>query len=306
MSVRVMSLVWGWALPATEKLVALKLADCSDDAGRNAWPAVATIATDCGLTRRGTQKVLERLITKGCIEVQSGWTNRKSTTYRVMLNAQLGGEPSSPQTSARGEPRSPLEVNHVPVEANDVRPRGEPRSPLEVNDVRPIHPVPVLDPSGNPRARDGRPPHPLDEAPRTVLSTAVLAVFDELWKVYPNPDNELGAMRAWVALNPTVDLAQFILAHVRMRLAAGWARENPRKFLPQLKNFIEDKRWNDRRAVQTAAHGPPEGLVAMRSCDRCGDVLEGSVVAGVPTYPPCPRCARAGSQVVHERVGERI
>jgi hypothetical protein len=300
-SVKVMSLVWDWSLPATEKLVALKLADCANDEGRNSYPAVATIAADCGLTRRGTQKVLERLVAKGCIEVQASHTNRRSTTYRVMLNAQLGGEPRSP---LEVNDVRPSEVNDVPVEANDVRPRGEPRSPLEVNDVRPIRPRSVLDPSENTGAReDARRAHPLDERPSVVLSPQSLALFDELWTVYPRQDARLAAMRAWHALDPPQELGAFIVAHVRMRVAAGWARETPWKFLPQLRTFLEERRWQERfTPVQTSAQartGPADGLLVMRSCPACGDTLEGRVVNGDQVFPPCSKCAPSERGKVH-------
>jgi hypothetical protein len=129
-SVKVMAIVWEWALPSTEKLVLLKVADCANDAGGNAYPSLATIATTCGLTRRGAQKVLDRLLDRGCIGVQTDHSSRRPTTYRVLLDWTAGGEPRSPleanHVHPRGEPRSPLEANHV-------HPRGEPRSPPASN-----------------------------------------------------------------------------------------------------------------------------------------------------------------------------
>lgn len=316
-----MSIVWGWSLPATEKLVALKLADCANDQGRNSYPAVATIATDCGLSRRGTQKVLERLVEKGCIEVQAGHTNRRSTTYRVMLNAELRGERRSPlevndvhlqtdsdgptseaESASRGEPRSPLEVNDVrpsevnvvPSEANHVRPGGEPRSPLEANHVRPIRHGSVIEPSENTGARDeARRPHPLDERASHVLRPGALEQFDELWAAYPRQDARLAAMRAWHALDPSSELAQFILANVRMRVAAGWARETPWKFLPQLRTFLEERRWLEARACVAEPAALPDGLLVMRSCPGCGTTLEGRMVQGQSAYEPCVKCAPA-------------
>lgn len=150
-SVRVMAVVWGWALPVAEKLVALKLADCADDRGCNAWPAVATIAADCGLSRRGTQKVLERLRERGCIEVQAASTNRKSTTYRVAMVADVPGGSGQQRECDGGERGAPLEANDVhpcdSVGANGTTRRGERDSPLEANVVRPIRPTTVMDPS---------------------------------------------------------------------------------------------------------------------------------------------------------------
>jgi hypothetical protein len=292
--VRVMSLVWSWSLPATEKLVALKLADMANDHGRNSYPAVATIAADCGLTRRGTQKVLARLVQKGCIEVEAGHTNRKSTTYRVLLNAQLGGEHGSP-----------LEVNDVrpnqELEANDVRPRGEPRSPLEVNDVRPIRPISVLEPK-NVRTLDGRRAHPLDEPP--VLAPRLVQLFDELRAVYPRKDgSRLDTERQWQQLNLSVEQAEFVVAHVRMRVRAGWGREV--KFVPMLWRFLAGRRWEERAHVATSAPMAADGVITMKT-HACGEVLEGRVVNGQPVYPSCPRCASADAGVDQGRVREQL
>ena len=62
MSVRISARAWELRLPATEKLVLLKLADCSEDEGGNAWPSVATLGRACGdLSMRAVHKVLVKL-----------------------------------------------------------------------------------------------------------------------------------------------------------------------------------------------------------------------------------------------------
>lgn len=162
-----MSLVWGWSLPATEKLVALKLADCADDRGLNSFPAVATIAADCGVTARGARKVLGRLRERGCIEIQAPATNRKSTTYRVVLSyarPERGSGLEGNVVPVGAERGSGPERNVVPVqggttfrvEGNDVPVREERGSGLGGNVVQPIRQGSVRDPSGYPtRAREG-------------------------------------------------------------------------------------------------------------------------------------------------------
>lgn len=298
MSVKVMSLVWGWSLPATEKLVALKLADCADDRGGNAWPAVATIATDCGLSRRGAQKVLDRLRERGCIEVQAAATNRKSTTYRIVLLAQVPGVADVAADVCGGERGSPPEVNVVrPKEsagANGTTARGERGSPLGANVVRPIRPTPVRDPSEKiTRVReDPRRTHPLDEP--QVLEPSVVLAFDELWALYPRKlEGKLGALRAWHALHPSAEQAAFIVEAVRVRIRLGWARDTPLQFLPSLRTFIAERRWTQAYTPPAGASSTvaavPNGLLVMRTCHACGAVQEGQVVNGLQVYQPC-RC----------------
>lgn len=296
-----MSVVWGWALSAPEKLVALKLADCAGDDGRNAFPAVATIAAECGLSRRGAQLVLRRLTERGYIEVQTEATNRSSTRYRVLLNASV----PLVQAEVGGEPNSPLGANDVHPEgrttctpgANDVRPGGEPGSPLGANDVRPIRQGSISDPSRATRARDGRRLHPLDERP--VLSPRVAQLFDELLAVYPQPGNPVAARRAWIELNLPEERAAFVVAHVRMRVSAGWvAAAGGARYVPHLKNFLADRRWEDRTDAQLAPSAwGPDGTVVWATCPECSDAREGRVKNGKPVYPPCARCQTASGAV---------
>lgn len=285
MSVKVMTLVWGWSLPATEKLVALKLADCADDRGLNSFPAVATIAADCGLTDRGARKVLARLRDRGCIEIQAPATNRKSTTYRVVLAFD------------RPEPGSGLGGNVVPLQTgttfrpggNDVPPRPEHGSGLDLNHVQPIRQGSVRDPSrAYTRARDGRRPHPLDEAP--VLAPEVVELFDQLYAAYPRKERRVDAERAWLELNLSREQAALVVASVRMRVAAGWVDHvGGRQYVPQLWRFLEGRRWTEPERTSESSGGR-DGMLVMKSCPTCGETVEGRVVSGAPVYDPCSRC----------------
>ncbi len=291
MSVRAMSVVWGWAMPAAEKLVALKLADCAGDDGRNAFPAVATIAAECGLSRRGAQLVLRRLAHRGYIEVQAVATNRSSTRYRVLLGADV----PRVQMDAGGEPDSPLEANDVHLQgrttctpgANHVRPGGEPRSPLGANDVRPIRQGSISDPS---RARRAPGVHPLDEA--IVPVPRLLELLDELKLAYPRKDGDARTLaRVWRELNLTIEQAEFVVAHVRMRVAAGWVSEvGGVRYIKHLWRWLEARCWQEQSAAPAGAGWGPDRTPVWTGCQRCGEALEGRVKGGKPVYPPCTRC----------------
>lgn len=243
MSVRVMAIVWGWKLPAVEKLVALKLADCANDSGENAFPALATIADECGLSRRGVQGVLDRLEQRGLVAVQAEHTNRRPTTYRVNLDAVVR---DAPDASLEVHDVHPGDAPAAPLEVHVVHPRGAPGSPLEVHGVHPIRQVPVRDPSDtHQRAREaGRREHPLDE--RVRLEPWSMTAFDEFWALYPRKDGEVAALRAWHALNPPRELAELIVEHVRVRVKLGWAREVPLHFLPLARTFLDERRWQEK------------------------------------------------------------
>lgn len=83
MSVQKTSEVFRLQLGMSEKFVLLKLADCADDRGCNAFPSVQSIAASCGCTERTVRSALRRLETLGLLEVTARATNRRPTVYRV-------------------------------------------------------------------------------------------------------------------------------------------------------------------------------------------------------------------------------
>lgn len=85
MSVRVMADAWGVTLPPVQKLVLLKLADCANDEGRNAFPAVATIAADCGISDRTVQRTLRELEAAGRIAVERPSADHRPRCYALVI-----------------------------------------------------------------------------------------------------------------------------------------------------------------------------------------------------------------------------
>lgn len=83
MSVRVMTAVWDLRLQPAQKLVLLKLADCANDDGRNAYPSVGLLSDACTMSRRTVQRVLADLVESGHLVVDIEATHHRPTTYRV-------------------------------------------------------------------------------------------------------------------------------------------------------------------------------------------------------------------------------
>jgi len=79
-----MSAVWDLRLPPAQKLVLLKLADCADDDGGNAFPSLGMLSDACTLSRRTVQRTLADLETAGYLVVDAPATHRRPTTYRVV------------------------------------------------------------------------------------------------------------------------------------------------------------------------------------------------------------------------------
>jgi len=84
-SVHVSAAVWSnETLGGSSKLVLLKLADCADDDGRNAFPSVARVARECGLGERTVQRILATLVTGGYLVIDQPATRHRPTVYRVI------------------------------------------------------------------------------------------------------------------------------------------------------------------------------------------------------------------------------
>lgn len=131
MSVRVMTWVWERSQSkGVDRLVLLAIADCAADDGANAFPSMAKLAEKTGLTGRGVQKCIARLVTLGELSVHLNAGPRGCNRYRVTMRTP--------------EPRSPRTPDTPP---NGVHP--EQGSPLNETTPDPEHgtPVTVLDPS---------------------------------------------------------------------------------------------------------------------------------------------------------------
>lgn len=95
MSVKVTALCWRVKLPATAKLVLMRLADYSNDSGGSIYPAIGRVAEECGLSRRGVHTALKVLADAGLLEVVEASRGGRGRTSRYSLNllkvVELGG-----------------------------------------------------------------------------------------------------------------------------------------------------------------------------------------------------------------------
>jgi hypothetical protein len=142
MSVRVSALCWKVPLPATEKLVLLRLADFADDQGFNIYPAVQTVADDCGVGIRIVQLTLKKMVNKGLLVViNQGGGRGRATEYAIDMDLirqlrdapptasnQYNGHAGKGAKDANSEPRSPFTA--VNPALDDINPEPDSPHPL--------------------------------------------------------------------------------------------------------------------------------------------------------------------------------
>jgi hypothetical protein len=143
MSVRVSALCWKVPLPATEKLVLQRLADFADDQGFNIYPAVQTVADDCGIGIRIVQLTLKKMVSKGILVVMNqGGGRGRATEYAIDMDLirqlrdappaashQYNGHAEKGAKGVNSEPRSPF--TGVNPESDDINPAPDSPHPLD-------------------------------------------------------------------------------------------------------------------------------------------------------------------------------
>lgn len=203
MSVHVSSAVWRLDLSSSAKIVLLFMADKCDDDGRNAFPAVATIARRCGFSPRQVQRILGELRAAGLLVTDAEATPRFPAIYRVNVGA--GVELDEP---ARGDNMSPLKRaparQHVALGVTPATPQGRhPRRPRgDTHVTRPIH-QPPDQPSSDTPAAAGAPAFlsalhaDVFGVQPTAAAIAALGGFDEADLRYAYDEARTHQARSW-------------------------------------------------------------------------------------------------------------
>lgn len=141
MSVRLMGAVFELAIPASEKLVLLAMADHARDDGTGCYPSVNLLAWKTSQSRRGVQKIIGRLEARGLLKGPPletrkggrGFNGRGITTeYRIILE---NSEPGSLFSPPQGRTPEQRRANPSARRANASAKKGEPGSPEPLRTV---------------------------------------------------------------------------------------------------------------------------------------------------------------------------
>lgn len=147
MSVEATAAVWAMReLPATEKLVAVRIADHADPNGNNAYPSVARLQADTGLSERAVQGALVRLCDRGVLS-RSHLPGPKGTRrYSVNLKwsppqdvhpaadappQQMQGQDVHPPAGDAGQPPQQVHPNRHKNRKNPFSSAKPPRPEVE-------------------------------------------------------------------------------------------------------------------------------------------------------------------------------
>jgi len=258
MSIRVMSWVWdNGPEDRGELLVLLALADYCDDAG-TCYPSMAGIGEKARMTERGAQKVVQRLIERGYVEVQVGGGRGRKNLYRIVRKA--ASETPKPRT-----PNGEWETGNTEnPERNDAKPRTA---------VHPNRQGTVIKEEGEEYARSGV--KPVDEIAEAVLAFNAAAQRVGWGQVHKLTDqrraklrarlNDAGGLEGWHVALAKAEASDFCTGR-----ATGWKASFD--FLLQESSFVKLMEGNydnrpdpsqGRRAAAPAGGGRPTSLASI-------------------------------------------
>lgn len=213
------------------------------------------------------------------------------TNAKRRENGRNGGRPASTdnQEAPKPEPENekeeseaeakenPVETEDKPVE-NQSETKHEPNHNQEVTKPEPykIYDVDVdgdkdvdvdiySTPPTSPRRGSGR------------KKSADMDGFALFWQEYPRKAAKAAALKAWQKLNPSPDLVERILAHVRdHKRSPDWIKDGG-QFVPHPATFINGQRWEDDIPPDTgpgmAYHGYQERM-ARKTLEDTGTVVD--------------------------------
>lgn len=154
MSVRVMTAVWALALPDSEKIVLLALADCANDEG-HCWPGMKSLMAKCSKSERTVQGAIQKLVEAGHLTRRE--VLGKGCNYTVHPRSDCAPAAIAPR-SERQQPPQPLRDTPAAVAGKPSKNRKRTITPIKRAIEDDWEPQPFAANSQSQRVVDGWPP----------------------------------------------------------------------------------------------------------------------------------------------------
>jgi hypothetical protein len=230
-------------ITSTEKLVLLKLAHHAEPDGTKAYPSVDNIVRDTGIGKRQIQRYLKSFVERGFLSIDEhekggrGHTRTYSFTFAKgdTQTAPLYEENSDTQKSPIDEERVTFDdvkgdisgIERVTPETE----KGDIHAGAKVNTQE--HPIEL------PRTNTPKPP----TKPKAELTEEQQRRFECWYSAYPRKVDKAKAVKAWMAIDPSDDLTDRMVAKVEEWAASeSWQDVN---FVPYPATWLNAERWTD-------------------------------------------------------------
>lgn len=247
----------------TQQLVLIVIADfCANDDGTSAYPSVATIARRTRLTKRGVRNALKGLQASGDLRIEPGG-GRSTNRYTVLLapNETPALKHVQPCTTFTPERISALAGTSDSSGGTVVQITPESPAPNPLKNRIPNRHV-----TGASRRR-ARP-----ETVRKPEAVVQLDRFERIWAAYPRKKNRKAAEIEWLRIAPAPDeaMTDHIAARIRRYAETEW-KDRESRFIPHLRTFLHNARWEDEiESAGATTEGPagPDPLAVMDAWER--------------------------------------
>ena len=217
-------------------LLALKIADISNDHGDNIFPSVATLAEQTRQSERTVQYQLRRLQEIGWLILADEAYGRGHTRRYCISHDWIKGADLAPISKEKGATSAPIR------EAKGCNPAHERVQPDVEKGATAIAPKPSV------TIRE-----PLDTPPTPSAEGAGDERFTSFWSTYPNRKAKQAALKAWKKLKVDDALFTAIMAGLaRAMKSHDWLKDGGR-FVPHPATWLNGRRWEDEFAAADAA-----------------------------------------------------
>lgn len=177
------------------------------------------------------------------------------------VKPEMEAEVSELEQSDRGEANVSKPKQNEILEANGSKPKQNENSEAklpnkekekEEEKEEDNNPLPATQCSPTGKGRKGKPPKEPPEA------------FKLFWEEYPRKESRQEALKSWLKLNPSPELAEVIIQHIRQRKETWDWQKDGGQFVPYAATFLNQQRWED-----AIVPSKPPALGRNESRDTC-------------------------------------
>ena len=261
MSIKVMTMVFDrYPSGGNERVLALALADHSDDDGTHIWPSLDRLAIKTLTNRRTVQRMIAIMVASGWLEPLRRATGRPGATneYRISPVWIAGG--ALPERGDKLPPLPMLDVDGT----DDVFPASEVIHTGDIA-VSPLSGQKVIhtgDKSGErgdtqgPRGDIAVSPDPSYPSLRTntpLPPEGGESGFQRIFDTYPKKANRMKAVRKWNRMAPNAATQDLMLAAIDVQRRTPRWRGDAGRYVPDFGNWLQGRCWLDEVEVIVAA-----------------------------------------------------
>lgn len=224
--------------PNSTKLYGVVSALCSREG--YCWASDGYLGEMLHQSERTVRDLLRELVDCGHL-----WVDKLEGRRRIWITPPEGENPP-------GDDAPPDSLAKIRQNAGE----NPPENNQSNNNITPYSP-----PGGTEGETDAPDPPQGDKPQRETIEQKREHWFECLWAIYPNHGGRAPALKRWMRMRPSLELARRIYRALQLQIRAGkWSPG----YWPELRRWLMDERWNDELPQESGEPGrvqEEEGVV---------------------------------------------